>query len=153
MIQILDARCNDDSGGIVRIPLHPLHGGTGHFDPDRDRFGIPRARRGMQTTGVAARAIIAVVGIASVIIVYAFVGGGRVDGGRRIARRLPRPVRRRRRRRCRLGQGFGGDEDGGGKDEGRRMRSALRGEQLGDRGDLAWGGAETIFSSSLGQGK
>jgi hypothetical protein len=71
----------------------------------------------MRTTGVAPRAIIAVVGIASVIaIVYAFVGGGRrVDGGRRIARRLPRPARRRRRRRCRLGQGFGGDEEAAAK--------------------------------------
>ena len=51
------------------------------------------------------------------------------------------------------GQGFGGDEDGGGKDEGKRMRSALRGEGVCDRGDLAWGGAETIVSSSLGWGK
>jgi hypothetical protein len=30
------------------------------------------------------------------------------------------------------------------------MRSALRGEGVGDRGDLAWGGAATIVLSSLG---
>ena len=50
-------------------------------------------------------------------------------------------------------QSFGGDEDGGGKDEGERMRSALRWEGVGDRCHLVWGGAATIVSSSLGWGK